>query len=254
MELDDLRDRYKLLPMAARIGVAFVVGILPILYIFLEEGASLSDQLTELQERESQTRTKFEKARDRKGNLPKLEETLAFTEEQLNKAKKMLPETFRIEDVLQKVARTARDVGVKLESFKPLEEVKKDLGYPTVEIPIQAEIAGRFGDIGNFLDQILRGEIGLFIKSIAITPVSGEPAPLADQSSTQSIFVIAKEARQQAKEKAVLTLVAYRSQTQAELMERPTNESSSDESQRGKQNNSKKSKSNEQSDASSGGR
>lgn len=254
MELDDLRDRYKLLPMAARIGVAFIVGILPILYIFLEEGASLSDQLTELQERESQTRSKFEKARDRKGNLPKLEETLAFTEEQLNKAKRMLPETFRIEDVLQKVATTARDVGVKLEGFKPLEEVKKDLGYPIVEIPIQAEIAGRFGDIGNFLDQILRIEIGLFIKSIAIKPVPLGPNPSSGQSLTQSEFVIAKEARQQAKEKAVLTLVAYRSQTEAEIMEQQTNESSSDESQRRKLNNSNKSKPNEPSSPSSGGR
>jgi Tfp pilus assembly protein PilO len=254
MELDDLRDRYKLLPMAARIGVAVVVGVLPILYIFLDEGATLSDHLTELQERESQIRTKFEKARDRKGNLPKLEETLAFTEEQLNKAKRMLPETFRIEDVLQKVATTARDVGVKLESFKPLEEVKKDLGYPTVEIPIQAEIAGRFGDIGNFLDQILRGEMGLFIKSIAITPVNGEATPLAGQSSTKSEFTIAKEARQQATEKAVLTIVAYRSQTQMELTEQQAIDSSIESSQQGKSNNSKKSDSSEKSGASPGGR
>jgi Tfp pilus assembly protein PilO len=218
MELEDIKDRYKLLPIAARIGVAFIIGILPIVYIFLDEGSILNDQLVELQGRESQTRAKFEKDRDRKANLPKLEENLAFTEEQLNKAKKLLPEAFHIEEVLQKVATTARDVGVSLDNFKPLEEVKKDIGYPTVEISILAEVTGRFGDIGNFIDSILRSEMSLFVKSMTITLANEDNKPKDSMPSTQVSSLSARDVRQRVKEKAVLTLVAYRSQTESEMI------------------------------------
>jgi Tfp pilus assembly protein PilO len=217
MDLDDIKERYKILPMAARIGVAVVVGVLPIVYIFLDEGSILSDQLTELHDKESQARAKFERARDRKGNLPKLEENLAFTEEQLNKAKRLLPDSFRVEDVLQKVATTARDVGVTLDSFKPLEEVKKDMGYPTVEIPIEAGVSGRFGDIGHFIDQILRSEMALFVKTISMTPAATEKEPSSSLRPDQPETLQAKDLRQYARERAVLTIVAYRSQTESEI-------------------------------------
>lgn len=218
MELEDLKERYKLLPIVARLGMAFIIGAMPIAYIYLENGTQLSDQLTQLQQQEEASRQKFEKARQRKASLPNLEQQLAFTEEQLVKARKLLPESFRIEDILQKVALIAREVGVSLVTFTPKEEVKADNGYPSVEIPIGTEIVGRFGEIAGFIDRIVRLETTVFVRSIAMTTMTSELAPLPlTLDPQQNFFLKAKEAREKTKERAVLTISAYRSQTDAEI-------------------------------------
>jgi Tfp pilus assembly protein PilO len=225
MDLEDVKDRYKLLPMAARLGVAVIVGVIPIAYLALDEGTTLTDQLSELQGREQTVRDKFERSRQRKASLPKLEEQLAFTEEQLAKAKKLLPERIRVEDILQKVATIARDVGVQLTSFTPKPEVKQDTGYPSIEIPIETQISGRFVDVAAFIDRLVRLETTVFVRSISMNLAQQTEGSGSEPSNTldpiKNATNLAKEARQKAKEKATLVISAYRSQTEDEIAAGP---------------------------------
>ena len=137
------------------------------------------------------------------------------------KARKLLPEKIRVEDILQKVATIARDVGVQLISFTPKPEVKQETGYPSVEIPIETQITGRFVDVASFIDRLVRLETTIFVRSVAMNLVQqndgsgGEPSNAFE--TIKNSKNLAKEARQKAKEKAILIISAYRSQTEGEI-------------------------------------
>ncbi len=225
MDFEEIKERYKLLPLWARFLIAGIIGLLPGAYVYYDEGDSLQTQRDDADVKEGEARAKFEHARKQKANLPKLEEEMAFTEEQLLKAKQKLPDSYKIEDVLQKAAMVAKEVGVKLVVFDPAEiEIQHPEAYNYVELPIKTEIQGRFGQVASFFDRMVHLENSVFVRRVemARAPIdrrfesgfpnqSGSPA---DQQKSE--FQIARENRQNLRIKANFELVVFRGMTKAE--------------------------------------
>ncbi len=225
MDFEELKERYKMLPLWARFLIAGIIGLLPGAYIYYDEGDALQAQLDEVGSKESEAREKFEQSRQQKANLPKLEEEMAFTEEQLLKAKKKLPDTYRIEEILQTAATIAKEVGVKLVIFDPLDEIQHPDGYKYVELPIKTEIQGRFGQIASFFDRIVHLETSIFVRrlEIARVPLQNLTAALAT-APAKTEFQIARESRQNLRLTATFELVVFRGMSKEEAEARPLGE------------------------------
>src|SRR5690606_31585950 len=118
MDLDDLKERYKSVPVWGRCVAALVIGAMPGLYFYTDEGAILEEQLTSVETKVRAAEQTLANKMSEKAQIPKLEQKLAFTEDQLEKAKKSLPDKLDIDDLLQKVASIAREIGVTLDEFR----------------------------------------------------------------------------------------------------------------------------------------
>lgn len=236
MDLEELKERYKLLPLWVRFLIAGAIGLLPGAYVYYDEGDALQSQLDEVAGLEATARDKFESSRQQKANLPKLEEELAFTEEQLIKAKKKLPDSYRIEDVLQKAATIAKEVGVKLIAFDPGDEIPHNDTYRYVEMPIKTELQGRFSQIAAFFDRIVHLENSIFVRKIEMAKYRIEATPEAGAGQPQKTeFQIARENRQNLRLKATFDLVIFRGMTEAEAsMPAPGEEGQEEKPAKGK--------------------
>jgi Tfp pilus assembly protein PilO len=224
--LGELRERYKLLPLAGRLLLVGALGLLPALYIYLDEGATLEETQKTLQQQVDDSRQKFTQASQKHSNLPKLEEQLQSTQQQLVKAKKKLPDTYQIELILEKVATFAKGNGVIMSLFDPTEEVKHQQPYPFVELPIVIEVLGTFDQVAHFLDQLVHLEGTIFLRNLQINRAEARDlAALQDGDSAgkfnsdqdkRSLFQKTKDARSNMRLKTHLELVVYRSMTNLE--------------------------------------
>jgi Tfp pilus assembly protein PilO len=224
--LGELRERYKLLPLAGRLLLVGALGLLPALYIYLDEGATLEEAQNSLQQQVEDARQKFTQASQKHSNLPKLEEQLQSTQQQLVQAKKKLPDTYQIELILEKVATLAKGNGVIMALFDPSEEVKHQQPYPFVELPIVIEVLGSFDQVAHFLDQLVHLEGTIFLRSLQLNRAEARDlAVLQDGDAADKLnfdqdkrspFQKAKDARSNMRLKTHLELVVYRSMTNLE--------------------------------------
>jgi len=214
ISVDELKERYKMLPVWARLAVAFSVGLTPGIYLYFDEGDALNDKLVESQQLVLSSRQKFEAAREKKANLPQLEEQMAFTEEQLAKAKLKLPDRIVIEDVLQKTATIAKQTGVQLSAFNPSPDIIHTQPYQYVEAPIAAEITGRFAQVATFLDQMIHLDGTIFMRHIELTrhePEDKKAIRANQDEGPISAFDLAQNARHDLQVHAKFDIVVYRS-------------------------------------------
>jgi Tfp pilus assembly protein PilO len=228
MQLDELKDKYKAAPLWARLLAAAVIGMVPAAYFYMEDSETLAAALADAQGKESQAKQQFETAVDRKKNLPKLEEQLAFTEEQLIKAKKSLPDSYRIEDILEKTATIANETHVKLMSFDPGDEQPHDSPSMYVVLPFATQIVGGFAEVAAFFDRVVHLESSIFVKNIELTRATAEPsgAPAARArpganvdpavAASQAAYQSAQAARQNSRVGAKFQLSIYRAMTDGE--------------------------------------
>lgn len=238
MDREELKQKYKILPLWARFALVGVVGLLPGLYKYFDEAEQLEADLVEVQGREVKARDAFELARQRKASLPKLEEQLAYTEDQLTKAKRMLPDQYIIEEILEKTATIAKSTGVTLTRFKPLPEVPhRGEQHSYVELPIETEIEGDFRRTANFFDKIAHLESSIFIRKIDMSLASAQKDASKVKRPTSSLsssaqaassvtqeaetpltpYEAAKKARDQVKQKTKFNLIVYRGMGENEV-------------------------------------
>jgi Tfp pilus assembly protein PilO len=220
MDLDELKERYKLLPLWTRLVLCMLLGLGPGALYYSDSGEFLLEDLENAKNARDGKRVQFERARSKKGNLPKLEEQMAFTEQQLEVAKKQLPDMFLIEDLLQKIAAIANESGVVMRSFKPDAEPKPGKGaYKYMELGHDASVEGRYNNVAAFLDKISHLESTIFIKSIemisALDKENISEVP-EEGSATMAAHKAALESRKETKVTAKINLVAYRSMSTAE--------------------------------------
>jgi Tfp pilus assembly protein PilO len=222
MDLEELKERYKMLPLWARFLIMGAIGLLPGAYVYYDEGDALQSQLEQEQSDEVVARGDFERSRQQKANLPKLEEDLAFTEEQLVKAKKKLPDSYKIEDVLQKAATIAKEVGVKLVLFAPQAEVRHEEGYRYVELPIKTEVQGRFSQIASFFDRIVHLETSVFVRKIVLEKLVVQKTEAEMQANQQKTdFQLARESRDKLRLKGSFEMAIFRGMKDMEMTQFP---------------------------------
>ena len=232
MNSEELKHRYKVLPLWGRLLAAAIIGILPGVYIFFTEGMDLYDTVDNLSAQAESAKARFEKARQQKANLPQLEEKLAFTEEQLQKVKALLPDSVPIEDILQKTATIAKDAGVQLLAFTPAKDEVKAEPYPYVEMPVLIKAQGRYVQVANFFDRLVHLDGSLAIRRLTIArkeaadsaekKASKDESPLDPGDSTGGAkaltFQQAKEARQNLEVTTNFTLAVFRAASETERL------------------------------------
>jgi Tfp pilus assembly protein PilO len=184
--MDELKEKYKSLPFWARLLMALIIGILPGACSYLDEAEVLEASLQEARNAENTARSNFEKNRGEKANIPKLEEELAYTEEQLEKARKKLPEGYLVENVLTVAASSAKAAGVSLRKFTPTCELRGQGEFKYVEFPIDVQISGKYQQIASYLDKIVHAEMMIFIRRIELR--LGDPVDMRDMQNEASDY------------------------------------------------------------------
>ena len=169
MDLEEIKERYKILPMWVRITLAILIGCTPAAFTFWEDGERLAEEVASAETIRDVARTKFERARAKKAELPKLEEKLLFTQGELERAKAQLPDYYLIEEILQKVATVARETKVELTSFTPQAEVGGGGDYRYMTMPVALNVDGLYRDVALFLDRVAQFDKPIFLKEINLT-------------------------------------------------------------------------------------
>lgn len=219
MDSEELLSRYQLLPIPVRLLIAFVIGLLPAYYVYLEEGDGIETQLTEAKQRLSDIETKFEKERVKRNKLPELEAKLAFTEQQLKESAKRLPDNFFMNDVLQDTATIARDVGVELQVFDPGGAVAGGDAFKYMEMPIDIEVVGRYSQIAGFYDRLANLEKMVHVRNVRLSPrtSSGKgPGAATGSEGSETDPQAQRAARQDFRIVSTAAMVIYRAMTPAE--------------------------------------
>ncbi|MBM4252078.1 MAG: hypothetical protein FJ146_08915 [Deltaproteobacteria bacterium] len=232
--LNELRERYKILPLWGRLLAVTVIGILPAAYIYFDEGAILEESVSELEQKVDEARNKFREASNKHANLPKLEKDFQTTQEQLAKAKRKLPDQYKIEDILEKIATIANGADVVIREFLPQDEVRKQDPYPYVELPISVVVDGVFAKVTDFLNGLIHLDGTVFVKGIDIRRMStrdamkiaetlngATPTDAAEQQNL-SKYKKAIQARENLMVRAKVTMAVYRSMGGDEVVNQPT--------------------------------
>ena len=232
ISVDELKERYKLLPVWGRLAIAFFIGLLPGIYLYFDEGDALAQKLVESQSAVQTSRSKFEDARKKKSNLPQLEEQMAYTEDQLAKAKLKLPDHIIIEDILQKTAMIAKQTGVQLTVFNPAADIPHSVPYQYIEAPITTEVVGHFSQIASFFDQMIHLDGTIFMRRIELTRQDGDDKARGGgggggDADKKTAYEKAQDARQNLMVHAKFDIVVFRSLSEQErlasLTQTPTN-------------------------------
>jgi Tfp pilus assembly protein PilO len=229
MSVEELKERYKLLPVWGRLAIAFVIGFLPGIYLYFDEGDALAQKLVESQTTVQTSRGKFEDARKKKSNLPQLEEQMAYTEDQLAKAKLKLPDHIIIEDILQKTAMIAKQTGVQLTVFNPAADISHTVPYQYIEAPIATEVVGHFSQIASFFDQMIHLDGTIFMRRIELTRQDASDKARAGGDGgagvigegdprKKSAYEKAQDARQNLMVHAKFDIVVFRSLSEQERL------------------------------------
>lgn len=205
MDAGELISRYKEWPRRNRIILAGVLGLAYPVYIWTSDVPPLEEQLASVQKEEGEARAKFEKVKKEQENLPKLEQEFKFVQEQLLKAKALLPEKVAMEDILSKTASIARETRVALREFTPASEQDVKGDYRYAEIPVVLTIKGGFGNIMSFYDRLVHLAGNVRLRGLAFTP--------GVQATTGSASVAGRPQDLEAK----VTMVFFRSTDTGDL-------------------------------------
>jgi type IV pilus assembly protein PilO len=181
--MEEWINRYKILKPSQRFFIMlFCSLILPIYYYSQTVGSIETDLETSMGERDG-AKAAFEKARDRKANLPKLEEQLSLTENELFEASKRLPDQFIMDKILQKVSLLAKETGTELLLFDPKAPIPSNTAFRYAKLPIKIQMIGSYSQIGTFFDRVVHLKLLVHIRNIKLiatkktSPTAGSETP-----------------------------------------------------------------------------
>lgn len=166
-QLLDLVDKYKDLP-PWRFLVVFIVCAAVAAYM---EYGGVTAKEVEVQaavDRLDAITVKYNREKGKKNDMPLMEEKLAFTRQQLEEAKKRLPDTYEIESILEAIAINAKGKGVQILSFKPGQEAAQGDGFRYFQMPIEIEVLGKFTNLASFFDEIVHMEKMVRLKDVSL--------------------------------------------------------------------------------------
>ena len=174
--LDEAKENYREMGYKQRALIMFIFGLLPAGYIYYEEGSGLSEKLQAAQQTKVAENKKYQVAKNKKENLPLLEEKFTKVTEQLRKAQEKLPNKIYMDDILHSTASIAKETGIRFKSFKPGEERILQGGYQYAELPIALDFTAKYSQVMTFFDNIANMEKIIHLRNINLTAVRGGAA------------------------------------------------------------------------------
>jgi type IV pilus assembly protein PilO len=208
MDIDQIKGTYKSYTQWKRIlSVSFLI-LAPIAYTTYEDSSILQEEILEAEAQLQAKETEYNKAKSQQKKLPAMEKTLSNTTNQMALAKKMLPDGFLMNHLLEKTSLIAQEVGVSLHVFDPGKGIPSDTSFRYVELPIRIEVSGNYNEIAIFFDKLTHLETMIQIHNFEIT--------LDQKEKTDSEEKDKDDFRENIKLMATADLVIFRSLSQEE--------------------------------------
>jgi len=172
MDIEEIKLKYKTIPLARRLGAVIGLGLLlPALYgwIFTDIGA-IEGRKSEAMQEKSSSETQLQKFIEQKKDAPRLEEQLKFTESEMAEARQRLPSDYFLDLMIQRLGLLANKAKVTLKLFSPGEESVIQGPAPYVEMPIKLKVAGGYNEIAQFYDAIVHFDTMIHIRNMDLKP------------------------------------------------------------------------------------
>lgn len=217
MDREELIGQYKALPILVRVGIAFLLPVLILGLLYWGDIDKADSEKTAALEGKKAAENKFNEAKNKKKQVPKLLEQKQTVDEQLKKARLKLPESIDIADALQKTATIGKETEIDLTSFVPADEQKKGNVYFYIEQPIALEFRGSYSKVASFLDRLSHLTNMVQIRRVEMKGEieNGKRGSSTLPQDTQSYF-FAKEQRSKTRVATKVNLVMFRSLNSSE--------------------------------------
>jgi Tfp pilus assembly protein PilO len=196
MEIEDLIDRFRLLPAKTRYALVVVIALLPALYYWLEQGDTLQRELERARQEEAAVRGRLESAKRKVAELPALLTQVESIEADLQRAKKILPDKVEMDQVLASLGNFEKDLDIKMYKFAPGNEVQPNPQIDYKEIPVELTVRASFQQIMRFYDRVLHMPNLTHLRAIQFSSVDddgddedgGQRAPIVESTSKLILF------------------------------------------------------------------
>lgn len=161
-----------------------IVAIVPALLVYMEDSAIIDEEYNNAESQEQQAAKKLLDADQVLKNIPKAEQDLSFTREQLQKAESRLPDNVEIDEILRSIGKSAKTMGVKIALFEPKAEILKGDDYKYLELPLKVSVeANDYSQICEWLDDVAGSKSKIYLKSWSI---SRKAAALTESNRLQT--------------------------------------------------------------------
>jgi type IV pilus assembly protein PilO len=164
--LTDWLTRYSKIPERIRYPVgACLLALLVGSYILLVH-VDQQLRLTGLEENFRQMETTRSEKRAYADNLPKYQARYTEMQQLLSSAKTLLPDTSDVPQFLAQLNTSAREVGLNIDRFEPLDQVMHDF---YAEIASKMLVHGSYHEMAMFIDQVAKVDRIVNISEISMT-------------------------------------------------------------------------------------
>lgn len=153
--MEELLEKIKAIqPWKRFLVITIIIGSV-IGYFMMDQINILEQERQKIESKKLMTTTKMQEAISKKNKLEDVKKQLANIKEDLEKAKKIIPDNINIDEILQHLSTYAKETNVLINSFKPEEEKLIKSGVEYYEVPVALSVEGKFHDIILFYDKIL---------------------------------------------------------------------------------------------------
>lgn len=188
--LEEVKENYKEMNFKQRVLIMVLVGLLPTVYIYYDEGSSLSEKLETAQQTKITENKKYQVAKNKQKKLPLLEEKFTKVTEQLRKAQEKLPNKIYMDDILHSTANIAKEAGIRFKLFKPGAESVKQGAHQYAEMSIALDFTAQYSQIMTFFDNIANMEKIIHLRNISMTAVREDNATGSIMIDTKAELIV----------------------------------------------------------------
>lgn len=166
MDLKEITENYRSYKKIKRIAACAIIGCLMPIYDWYDNSQRLDEEVATAHQELATQQVSVNGAKTEIAELPKLQEQKSGIEQALEKAKRILPDSVDVEEILGKIAALEKESGVHLISLKPQKERVPDANLRYAEIPYDIVIEAEFNRIMVFFDQMLHQDKLVSIRDI----------------------------------------------------------------------------------------
>lgn len=213
--MDELIEKLKAAPNTVKFGLAILLGIGYNVYSLSVDMPALEEKIIQAEQERENAKSLYSRAKSDAEKLYKLEVALKTIREQLEKAKKYLPDTIHIDEILHTTARFCKRYSVSLDNFAPqAEEPSQSEARYSIK-PISITLSGRFVDIARFFDSMVHLQSIVHVRNVNLE--KSTEANEEQRDNAVDLFRLTPEQRQKYSEqntrvKATADLLLFRSE------------------------------------------
>lgn len=159
MDFEELIARYREISLKKRLFAIVFIALLPAANELLFNLGDLLNSINVAKMTKKSKQGVFQSYMKKKIALPKIEMQLKEREDDVDAARKKLPDVIHMDEILQKVEIIAQQLNVSMKMFKPGEEIPSETAFKFLKLPIKLELVGSYSQITMFFDKVAHLEL-----------------------------------------------------------------------------------------------